>query len=332
MLKSLTLAGALLLSGFVHAATPAPKVVFIGDWVTSYWPSMPANWLNYGDPYFNQCFTEAADCWQGGSSGVLARFQSNVVALHPAIVHIMIGAVDADGTSSEDASSPIYQYPYSTSAFLANLEAMVKEARAANIQVILGIEPSIFSFGAPLQPVNALIASYGAQNGIPVINYADALCACVDSVGGGSSMNPNPYLGPPLDKENQGLAPTAAGYALMAQMAQAVIGTMNMKVQGGYLQNVLQAAGGVATANVNTVGPNAVVQFTPEGYYAGSLVEPFVNDSYAGSNGTWVSSNPLVMYVNQRGLAYSLSPGTAAIMYTSPAGVRFSPWVMYVTN
>jgi lysophospholipase L1-like esterase len=325
---------ALVLSAFssAHAATAAPKVVFIGDWVTANWndwAAMPANWFPSGALGFNQCYTIDADCWGGSSSGVLARFQANVVALHPAIVHIMIGAVDADGTSGTGT----YQYPYSTSAFLANLEAMVQQAKAADIQVILGIEPSIFSFGAPLQPINSIIASYGAQNGIPVINYADALCSCVDSVGGGSSINPNPYLGTPLDKENPGVAPTAAGYALMTQMAQAVINTVGMKLQGGYLQNVEQATATVAaTANVNTVGPNAVVQFTPDGYYAGSLVEPFVNDNYAGSNGTWASSNPLVMYVNQRGLAYALSAGSAAITYTSPSGVKFSEWVMYVTD
>jgi lysophospholipase L1-like esterase len=331
MLRAITLIGALLSACIAHAATAAPKVVFIGDWVTAFW-SMPANWTNQGDTGFNQCFTVPADCWAGSSEGVLARFQT-AVSLHPNIIHIMVGAVDADGTSSEDASSPVYQYPYSTSAFLANLEAMVKEAKAANIQVILGIEPSIFSFGAPLQPINAIVASYGAQNGIPVINYGDALCACVDSVGGGSSLNPNPYLGPPLDKENQGLAPTAAGYALMTQMAQAVINAVGMKLQGGYLQNVEQAtATTAAVPNVNMVGPNAVVQFTPYGYYAGSLVEPFINDSYAGSNGTWASSNPLVMYVNQRGLAYALSVGSAAITYTSPSGVKFSEWVMNVTN
>jgi acyl-CoA thioesterase-1 len=323
---------ALLLSAFssAHAAAVAPKVVFIGDWVTYYWTNGFAanpNWINKGDTGFNQCFSVPADCWGGSSSGVLARFQSDVVSLHPAIVHIMIGAVDADGTSGVSS----FQYPYSTSQFLSNLEAIVKEARAANIQVILGIEPSAFSFGTSLQPLNSIIANYGAMNGIPVINYADALCSCVDSAFGGSTVSPNPWIGQPEDKENDGPAPTVAGYALMAQMAEAVINTMNLKLEGGYLQNVEQAgAGGVAASNVNTVGPNAIVQFTPEGYYANSLVEPFLNDSFAGASGTWASSNPLVMYVSQRGTAYALSPGAASITYRSPSGVKFSEWIMYV--
>jgi hypothetical protein len=42
------------------------------------------------------------------------------------------------------------------------------------------------------------------------------------------------------------------------------------------------------------------------------------------------SSNPLVMYVNQAGLSWATSPGTAIIRYTSPSGVHFSEWIMYV--
>jgi uncharacterized protein YjdB len=49
-----------------------------------------------------------------------------------------------------------------------------------------------------------------------------------------------------------------------------------------------------------------------------------------GSTGTWTSSNPVVMYVNQHGLAWALSNGTTIIRYTSPNGVAFSKWIMYV--
>jgi hypothetical protein len=36
------------------------------------------------------------------------------------------------------------------------------------------------------------------------------------------------------------------------------------------------------------------------------------------------------MYVSQTGVAWTLSPGTAAITYTSPAGVKFNEWIMYI--
>jgi predicted ATPase len=42
------------------------------------------------------------------------------------------------------------------------------------------------------------------------------------------------------------------------------------------------------------------------------------------------SSNPVVMNVNQQGLAWALSNGTTIIRYTSPTGVAFSELIMYV--
>jgi uncharacterized protein YjdB len=49
------------------------------------------------------------------------------------------------------------------------------------------------------------------------------------------------------------------------------------------------------------------------------------------ATGTWTSSNPVVMNINQQGLAWALSSGTTIIRYTSPTGVAFSEWVMYVS-
>jgi uncharacterized protein YjdB len=48
------------------------------------------------------------------------------------------------------------------------------------------------------------------------------------------------------------------------------------------------------------------------------------------ATGTWTSSNPEVMNINQQGLAWALSSGTTIIHYTSPGGVSFNEWVMYV--
>jgi hypothetical protein len=122
----------------------------------------------------------------------------------------------------------------------------------------------------------------------------------------------------------------------MTEMAQATINTLNAKLTGGYLQNIEQGTPNETTngpaPNVNAVSPAAVIQFTPYGIYSNGLVEPLLNSSFAGSTGTWTSSNPLVMYVNQKGLAWSLSPGTAIIRYTSPGGVSFNEWVMYVNQ
>jgi hypothetical protein len=253
----------------------------------------------------------------------------------------MVGAADVNEVG--DSTWRLY-----SQGFLTSLTQMVQEAKAANIQVVLGLEPAnfvgSFASGALIEGLNSLVASYGAINNIPVINYGDALCNCVGSTGGsGSGPLPNltaswtPYVVPDFITAPDGeqiAGPSPYGYALMTEMAEATINTPNAKLTGGYLQDIEQGipnetSNGPAP-NVNTVYPGAVIQFTPYGIYSNGLVEPLLNSNVAGSTGTWTSSNPLVMYLSQKGLAWSLSPGTAIIRYTSPGGVSFNEWVMYV--
>ncbi len=274
--------------------TPAPKVVFIGDWITYNWTSAFAanpNWVNQG----------TLDFFDGNSGGAAARFQADVVSLHPDIVHIMVGVVDE--AQEDDALMAL-----TTPDLMSNLSTMVQEAKAANIQVVLGMEPPAVS------PENAVIAAYGAANNIPVINYGAAQMATDDI-----------YLG-------DAYVPTSAGYALMTQIAEVGISTLNLTLKGGYLQNTQQANGnGPAENNVNTVVPGVTLQFTPMGSYSDGSVQPMLNSNLQGSNGTWRSSNPLVMYISPTGQAWPLTPGTSTIRYTSLDGVKFSEWIMYVT-
>ena len=326
---------ALFLSALIaSAATTPPKVVFIGDQFTYLWGTtpgaFPSNWINQGwsGPIPPNCFVS---CEPGTSEATEERFQADVINLHPAIVHIMVGADDAD--ADDDASVP-YIYPN----FLNAMQTMIKMAKAANIQVILGIESNQWSSegGSNFEPLNSLVATLGAQNNIPVINYGNALCSCVASTGGlGIGQNfatQSPYL---AATTTAAITPTASGYLLMTQMAAAVINTLNLKLEGGYLQDVEQANdrvnAGTPIVNGNTVSTQALIQFTPYGVYSGlSAAQPMLNSNYAGATGTWASSNPLVMYVSQSGLAWALTAGTANITYTSPTGVKFSEWTMYV--
>jgi lysophospholipase L1-like esterase len=317
----------ILLSVFVSAAaaTTPPKVVFIGDWVTNSWAGAFAanpNWINKGTPGVGLL-------GQGNSSETLARFESDVVNLHPAVVHIMIGSSDAD--EDDDANFQL-TLPY----FLNNLDAMVKEAKAANIKVILGIEPSTLSFDSSiLEQLNSVIASYGAANSIPVINYEGALCGYVCS-GDGTAIGYSWTSETSLlvtSAENGGLIPSAAGYSVMTQMAEATINTLGLALKGGWLQNVQQFNGNEdsgPTPDVNTVQPGAVLQFTPTGLYSDGSQQVLLNTNLQGSNGTWTSSNPLVMYVNQSGMTWATSQGTAVIRYLSPSGISFSEWIMYI--
>jgi uncharacterized protein YjdB len=62
------------------------------------------------------------------------------------------------------------------------------------------------------------------------------------------------------------------------------------------------------------------------------MLQQQINTNYLGANGTWTSSNPLVMTIDQQGNAGALTPGTTTIRYTSLSGVAFSEWVMTVGN
>jgi hypothetical protein len=340
---STTAANAQLASEFVRAPNASeqtlPKVVFIGDYITYFWTSAFAahpNWINEGSRVAPSLGSDS-----GTAGEVLASFQSDVVSLHPAIVHILIGVGDSDQTHD-----PTFQLAIPD--FLRSLDAIVQEAKAANIKVILGLEPSIVAFSGQLESMNSVIASYGLAHNIPVINYGDALCGCVGSrlipgqaTGIGNDLfdlyGGGPYLGPPATSlpfpYNYPLVVSTSGYAMMTQMADTAVASMNLTLRAGWLQNVQQYNNNEdngAEHNVNTVHPGAVVQFTPVGYYSDGSQHLLLNTSFQGASGTWTSSDPLVMYVNQSGLAWANSQGTAIIRYTSPTGVSFSEWIMYV--
>jgi hypothetical protein len=313
------LPGSLLLLTSLCPSLHAQTVVFIGDEMTLNWP-LPNGWINKG-----VAVTEF-DEQPGTIYETAARFQSDVVSLHPNIVHIMVAVSDADPPITDDADW-VLRGP----AFLSSLDSMVQEAKAANIQVVLGLEPYGDGWlGSPINMFEAIVATYGAQNSIPVINYADALCSCVNSV---VSVIGNYYetLTYPAGG-SYNVTPTPNGYAVMSQMAERTISTMNLQLQGGYLQNTeLRNSDLYALVpNVNVVAPFSTVQFTPMGSYSGGLTQAITNTNFAGSSGTWASSNPLVMSINDQGTASALSVGTTNITYVSPNGVAFSEWTMNV--
>jgi hypothetical protein len=121
----------------------------------------------------------------------------------------MVGSGDAQ--TSDDAL-----FAYVTPAFLQNIEGMVAEAKAANIQVVFGLEPQdVIPPSYNIEPFNSLVVGYAAQNNIPVINYGDALCQCVSSIDGGTVSPYSTYLIPPSLPLPMGESTpiTPAGYA-----------------------------------------------------------------------------------------------------------------------
>jgi acyl-CoA thioesterase-1 len=288
----------LFTSATASAAEKPPRVIFLGDYLTYAWTSGFAankNWINASLPGMNYPGQTSSD--------VAARFQADVVALHPAIVHILIGSVDA--AIADDATGPTV-----VANFIANIEKMVQEAKAADIKVILATTPagSLSNFG--IVQMNAFLESYGAANDISVINYDDMLCGCVSSVGGsgiGFVYDPSQTNSIPL--MDPSLIPSAAGYARMTQMAEAVVDSLSgVKLKSGWLNNVEATNSDIGVskvlANVNQVFTSAVLQFTPWGLYSNGVTRALYNSNFAGSSGAWTSSNPY--------------------------GVPFSEWIMTV--
>lgn len=172
-----------------------PKVVFIGDSLTEAWAT--------AEPQFFS--PTVLDRGIGGqtSEQVLLRFYSDVVALHPDIVHIMVGANDLAGNTG----------PTDMEGYENNIRAMVELAKVHGIRVILGsITPMRKFWWAPgLRPahaiprINAWLREYAAASGATYIDYYSAL---VGNDGG-----------PKRGLTNDGVHPNRIGYALMRPLA-----------------------------------------------------------------------------------------------------------------
>lgn len=177
-----------------------PAVVFMGDSITEGW--------TMADPEF---FTEAAASGRGvsgqSSSQMVARFQQDVVALGPQVVHIMTGTNDIGG-----ATGPITEEEY-----VRNVRAMLDMAKANDIAVVLAAIPPMsrllprpdFDVRPVVRRLNERLAELAAEYGIAFADYYTVLAAPDGSL--------DPQFG------NDGVHPTRAGYAVMKPLAQAAI-------------------------------------------------------------------------------------------------------------
>jgi hypothetical protein len=312
-------------------AQSAPEVVFTGDNFMNVWQQTPQftanmNWIGAG--------IQVQPLFGPGSKAVDADFQAAVVSRHPVFVQILTGASDI--TTIRDAIPQGYAWHQ----FANGVMGMVGMAQKAGIKVILGNLPTDGEFLVDPQSVqlfNAWLAQYGLANNIPVVNYHDALCNCVGSTSTPSTPDLNLFSALP----QPGGAPTEyvpndAGYALITQMAQIAIQTYGLTIKSGYLINVETRSPEINSdqplaSQVNNVGEGTTVQFTPVAQWSDGVSRPMLNQDYNGLKGTWSSTNPAVMYVNQHGQAFAYNAGKADIWFRSASGVYFSPWTMTVT-
>jgi lysophospholipase L1-like esterase len=190
-----------------NAKLPAPaagekRVVFYGDSITDGWP-LPEYFA--GKPYVNR-----------GISGqttpqLLVRFRQDVIDLKPAAVVILAGTNDIAGNTG----------PMTLAQIEANYASLAELARTHNIRVIFSsvlpvanytpASQNFFYQRSPAQilELNRWLKLYCSQNNHLYLDYFGAM---VDN---------NGLLKRELSED--GLHPNAAGYKLMAPMAEAAI-------------------------------------------------------------------------------------------------------------
>lgn len=175
------------------------EAVFIGDSITEFWEAAAPNLFQGG--VVNRGIGAQT------SPQVLLRFQQDVIALQPRVVHIMVGTNDVAGNSG----------PSRPEDFKNNIRSMVELAEVHDIAVVIGAIPpsSAFDWRPQLQPVpriselNAWLADYARQRDILFVDYHAAM------------REPSGALRSDLTAD--GVHPDPDGYAVMTPMALAAI-------------------------------------------------------------------------------------------------------------
>ncbi len=194
-------------------APPAPgekRVVFMGDSITDNWSRLELSGGFFpGQPYVNRGISGVT------TSQMLLRFRADVIALRPAVVVILAGTNDIAGNSG----------PVSLETIEGNLASMSELARVHGIRVVLAsllpvLDGKLDGSGRPIvqtkarspeaiRTLNGWLAEYARANDCVYLDYFSAM---VDSEG---------RLKAGLTGD--GLHPNAAGYLVMAPLAEKAI-------------------------------------------------------------------------------------------------------------
>lgn len=178
-----------------------PRTVFIGDSITAFWKSTM--------PEYFSVDTKIDHGFVGETTPVMVEnFKRDAIAPAAPIVLITGGTNDLAGNSKSPAI-PAEQT-------LKNIESMTDTARKNCIRVIIGsIPPSdkmpwapSVAVGPMIVSLNAKLKAYAAQ---AAIGYADFWTPLHDPSGNGYAMKAAYTV--------DGVHPNAAGYAIMAQVA-----------------------------------------------------------------------------------------------------------------
>lgn len=177
-------------------AATSRRVVFFGDSITELWGG--------GDPAL---FTgDVINRGIGGqtTSQMVVRFQEDVIALHPRVVHILAGTNDIAGNTG----------PTTLPWIEANIRTMVELAKAHHIKIVLAavLPAERYDWQPKLDPVptigalNAWLRTYAKVEGLVFIDYSAPL--------------ENERHGLKAEFSEDGVHPNAAGYAIMRPLVK----------------------------------------------------------------------------------------------------------------
>jgi len=178
------------------------RVVFLGDSITDYWKI--ADYFP-GKPYINRGIDGQT------TSQMLVRFRQDVINLHPRVLVVLAGTNDVAGVTGRTRNEDIE----------ANYASMAELARVQGIRVVFASLLPAYNYteeskeSYALRPperilaLNAWLTDYCTKNHLVYLDYFSAV---VDDKG---------MLKRSLSDE--GLHPNAAGYKVMAPLAEKAI-------------------------------------------------------------------------------------------------------------
>ncbi len=178
------------------------RVVFYGDSITDAWGRRPETGTFFpGKPYVNRGISGQT------TAQMVVRFEQDVVRLRPAAVVILAGTNDVAGNTGPETPEMVED----------NFRAMTAIAKANGIKVVLSsITPAYaYPWKPEVQPVaeirelNGWLKEFCAKEGLVFLDYFPALADARGGMKEGTSFD--------------GVHPTAAGYAVMAPLAEKAI-------------------------------------------------------------------------------------------------------------